>query len=337
MCPILKIPIVMRITSKFSIMKLKHVWIVISLVVVVFLFFGWGLWDASNQLLFPSWKGITKDFSMCNEEAAKQWGDSCGNLRATREFRFNEVKFLSINGYRLPGWLIRAEENGIGPANGVIMLVHGGGGDRREMTRYARFYLTQKLDVFTFDLSCHGEAPCKVPGLTYGQRESRDVLSAYLYLSDTYKNIFAMGGSVGAASILISLPAMPKLAGVIAENPMVSFQRLIREAPEAQSAPKTFVNLLLSLAMQRGRFDGLLNAENSLRLTSSVPIYFIHSKADKVVSYSQTEDLVRVYNGPKTVWFPEYGNHQAIREANFPEYEKKLEKFLNDVSNSKGI
>lgn len=58
--------------------------------------------------------------------------------------------------------------------------------------------------------------------MTYGQRESRDVLSAYLYLAGKYEKLYAMGTSVGAASILIALPEMPKLAGVIAENPMVS-------------------------------------------------------------------------------------------------------------------
>jgi uncharacterized protein len=165
-------------------------------------------------------------------------------------------------------------------------------GDRREMTRHIRFFISQKLDVLTFDLSSHGEAPCPVAGLSYGHRESRDVLSAYLYLLRDYETVFAMGGSVGAASLLIALPQMLRLAGVIAENPMINFQRLIQEAPEAQAAPKVFVDLMLRLVMWRGMFDGLLSAENSLRLTHIVPIYFIHSKKDNVVSYRQTEELV---------------------------------------------
>jgi len=42
------------------------------------------------------------------------------------------VKVPSLNGYDLPGWLIGAADNGTGPAEGAIMLIHGGGSDRTE-------------------------------------------------------------------------------------------------------------------------------------------------------------------------------------------------------------
>jgi alpha-beta hydrolase superfamily lysophospholipase len=217
------------------------------------------------------------------------------------------------------------------PAQGVIMLVHSGGSDRREETRYIQFFLSQKLDVLTFDLGCQGEAPCLVPGMTYGHRESRDVLSAYLYLTDKYEKVYAMGSSVGAASILIALPEMPKLAGVIAENPMASFQRLIKEAPQSQSMPGGGTELLINLAMMRGKFDGLLSPENSLPLAKTTPIFFIHSKEDTVVSYQQTQDLVDLYAGPKTVWFPEKGDHSAIWDVDHADYEKRVADFLNSL------
>src|SRR6266851_4258237 len=138
---------------------------------------------------------------------------------------------------RLAGLADRRGGQRHGPAEGAIMLIHGGGSDRRELTRHVRFYLGRHLDVVTLDVGCDGEAPCPVPGLTYGQRESRDVLSAYLFLTSRYDKVLAMGSSVGAASILVALPEMPKLKGVIAENPMASFQKLIAESPAARSIP----------------------------------------------------------------------------------------------------
>jgi fermentation-respiration switch protein FrsA (DUF1100 family) len=88
-------------------------------------------------------------------------------------------------------------------------------------------------------------------------------------------------------------------------------------------------NLLLKLAMIRGKFDGLLSAEHSLRLAKTTPIFFIHSKADQIVSYKQTQDLFDLYAGPKTVWLPEQGDHAAIWDANQAEYQKRLSDFLN--------
>jgi alpha-beta hydrolase superfamily lysophospholipase len=306
-------------------------WIAVGIFVSVFIFFGAGLWFASNQLLFPIWRGVTKNLSVCSPETAKYWGAGCGDLRTTHEFKFREVHFSSVNGYELPGWLIGTAENGKGRAKGAIMLIPAGGSDRREETRFIQFFLGQNLDVLALDLGCQGEAPCPMPGMTYGQRESRDVLSAYLYLTEKYEKVYAMGSSVGAASILISLPEMPKLTAAIAENPMVSFQQLIRDARESQSMPARAIDLLIEVAMLRGRFDGLVSPQHSLRFTKSTPIYFIHSKMDEIVSYTQTQELADLYAGPKTVWFPEKGGHAAIWDVDHADYEKRLSDFLNGI------
>jgi hypothetical protein len=289
------------------------------------------LWQASGQLLFPSWKGATRDLAVCGAELAAGWGPGCGNLRLTHQLEFREVEVRSLNGYDMPGWLIPAAENGAGPAAGAILLVHGGGSDRREVTRHARYFLDRHLDVLTLDLGCSGEAPCPVPGLSYGSRESRDVLSAYLYLTATYRRVLAMGSSVGATSLLDALPAMPGLEAVVAENPPSSFERLIREAPEAASAPAWAMRLLLGLAKLRGRFDGLQSAADALRLARGTPILFIHSKRDGIIPYQRTVELAESYPGPKSVWLPEQGSHSAIREVDRGEYERRLTAFLDGV------
>ena len=300
---------------------------VVAVVVVIVVLIG-GLWFATNQLLFPSWKGATRDLAVRKPEIAKSWGEGCGNLRLTHQFTFSEVNIPSVNGYQLPGWLIKTAENGEGPARGAIMLIPAGGSDRREETRYVKFLLSQHLDVLTLDLGCQDEAPCPVPGISNGDRESRDVFSTYLYLVAKYDKVYAMGSSVGAASILIALPEMPKLGGVIAENPMTSFQRLIRDAPQSKSSPGWATNVLIKLVMLRGRFDGLLSSEHSLPLTSTTPVYFIHSKQDKIVSYQQTQELATLYAGPKTVWFPDKGSHAEVWDADHEEYETRLAGFL---------
>src|SRR6185295_17188507 len=105
--------------------------------------------------------------SVCKPETARSWGDHCGNLRETHQFVFSEVQ-IPASGYTLPGWLIKPADNGMAPAHGVIMLVPAGGSDRREETRLIHFYMTQGLDVLTFDMRCQGEAPCAGANITYG-------------------------------------------------------------------------------------------------------------------------------------------------------------------------
>jgi pimeloyl-ACP methyl ester carboxylesterase len=302
--------------------------VALALIGGVPVFFAAGLWLAGNQLLHPAWRGATKDFTVCGAELTAAWGDGCGNLRLNGALRFSEVTVPSPNGYDLPGWLVRAADNGRPSAPGAIMLVHGGGSDRREVTRHAPYFLDRGLDVLTLDLGCHGEAPCPVAGLSYGERESQDVVAAYLYLAERYPQVVAMGSSVGAASLLIALPAMPHLAGVIAENPMAGFDRLIRETPASQSIPSWFTGLLIESVKRRGRFTALLSPENSLALVKDVPIFFIHSRRDEIVPVLQSQELAGRYRGPKTTWWPEHGAHSAIWDSDPAAYEARLTAFL---------
>lgn len=313
-------------------LKRKLAWSGVAVVVMAVAGMGFMLWSVSSMLLFPSVKGLTKDFAICNPEVEQRFGEGCGNLRTTHAFTFSEVSVPSVNGYNMTGWFVKAADNGKAPAKRAIMLVHAGGSDRREDTRHINFYLNQGFDVLTFDQGCAGEAPCPVQGLTYGARESADVLSAYLYLTDKYDAVYAMGSSVGASSILVALPEMPKLVGVIVENPFTNFERLIKEAPESKGMPEWMGNAMIGLAEIRGQFDGLRSPKNSLPLAKgSTPVFFIHSKEDKVVAYTQTQDLVSLYKGPKTTWFPEKGEHAFVQNADPATYEQRIADFLRSL------
>ncbi len=303
----------------------------IGLAILVFAFIQMGVTFATSLLLSPAWEGSTKDFSVCKPVTEKAWGKDCGNLSQTHQFAFSQVQFSTVNGYKLPGWLVKTADNNLGPAKGAIMLVPAGGGDRREMTRYIPYYLSQHLDVLTIDMSCQGESPCSPAyGLTYGQRESGDVFSAYTYLTASYPKVYAMGTSVGAASILTALPEMPKMAGVIAENPYASFQDLLKETSESKSTPTWFLNMMINSTMSRGHFDGLASPKNALPLAqANVPILFIHSTLDTTVPYHQTSDLAKLYAGPTTVWLPGYGSHAEIWSANNADYQAHVTAFLD--------
>ncbi|TGM16097.1 alpha/beta hydrolase [Leptospira selangorensis] len=312
-------------------MKRILLWSILTIILLIPIFMSFGIWSASNQLLFPIWRD-NQNFSACSPETEKHWGISCGNLRNSNEFKFEELKIPSRNGFDLPTWKIGTFENRKGKSKGAIFLVHGGGSDKREMTKHIRFFLERGLDVFSFDFGCHGEASCVIPGLSYGYRESKDVLSVYHYLSERYNRIYALGSSVGASSILISLPEMPKLSAVIAENPMYNFERLILEFPgTAKDIPALFSHFLIKLTQIRGKFETSPSPASSLANTKSAQILFIHSKEDQVVPFQQTLDLANLYLGPKQIWILERGEHGTAREINPKEYEKKVSAFLDNL------
>ncbi|ABZ97349.1 alpha/beta hydrolase [Leptospira biflexa] len=298
--------------------------IVVMALIVVFL----GLWKASNQILFPALAGISKDFKECNSDAETNFGKFCGNIRLSKQYKYQEIKIPSINGYELPGWLIPARENGKSVHKGVVIFVHGGGSDRREFSRFIPFYLHQGFDIISFDLSCHGEAPCLFPGLSFGSREFRDVLSAYLYTEKKYQNIIMVGSSVGASSLLISLPFLKAVKGLVLENPMLDFKSLILESPESANLPNWMLQSLIEIVYIRGNFDFLLSPKNSLSFVNDVPLFIIHSKEDSVVTFHHSESLVNLYKGPVDFWFPNFGSHGKVWDTNQIEYESKVQNFI---------
>src|SRR5687767_3600388 len=116
----------------------------------VFIFLMIGLWMASSHLLSPTFNGLTKDLSHCSTEAENLWGDSCGNLRQSKQYAFDEVRIAAKDGnYDLPGWLVTTKANNGGGARAAVLLVHSGGSDRREDTKHLSLFLSQKLNVLT--------------------------------------------------------------------------------------------------------------------------------------------------------------------------------------------
>jgi len=285
------------------------------------------LWYYTGQLLYPSWRA--KDLSVCDERTTLYWGKDCGNLRVSGEYKFEEMKIRSLNGTDLHGWRIPAP----GLATQAAFLVHGGGSDRREMVRYIHLFQKRGADVYLFDLSCHGESPCAVPGLTFGHRESRDIQSIYAHIlnNKNYQRVYAMATSVGATSVLTALPVMQKLTAVIAENPMYSFQRFVFETPAAPSfLPVWFKTMVVQITCRRGRFDGAASPGNSLSMPSNVPVFFLHSKNDDLIPWQHSVDLNALYTGPKTLWLSDKGRHAAIWNADKPDYEARITKFLDN-------
>lgn len=302
-----------------------------SFVTIALLFTILGLWTASDQVLQPSFLGLKKDLSFCPEEAAKVWGKDCGNLRQTKQYAFTEVS-IPVHNYNVPGWFISTRTNGYGDARGAILMVHSGGSDRREDTKYLPMLLGQKLDILTFDLSCNGEAPCPGHGLTYGYRESQDIKAAYDYLHKNHQTVYVMGASMGATSVLVALPNLNNVAGIIVENPMYSFARLIKESPQSKSMPGWMSDGFIHFVQWRGGFDDSRTPVKTLGATKvQPPILFIHSKKDVIVPYKQTIDLANLYHGKTTVWLPEAGNHSEIWNTNRTEYEKRVTDFLKVI------
>jgi hypothetical protein len=66
-------------------MKRKLLWSFAAFIILVCSLGGIMLWSASGQLLFPVWRGVSKNLSVCPAEAERYWGKNCGNLKQSAD------------------------------------------------------------------------------------------------------------------------------------------------------------------------------------------------------------------------------------------------------------
>jgi alpha-beta hydrolase superfamily lysophospholipase len=85
------------------------------------------------------------------------------------------VMFPSASGSRIHGWFAPGT-----PGRGAVLLLHGVRGDRRDMVSRAEFLHRLGYAVLLIDFQAHGESPGD--RITFGDRESRDVVAALSYL-----------------------------------------------------------------------------------------------------------------------------------------------------------
>lgn len=294
----------------------------------------------TNKAMFPDWRVMLDE---CPERRL-DWGKACGDVRKSAEFAFRELRFPGAEPLNLetPAWFLPAAENrgraGAAPATAfrgrggqwAAVFIHGGGADRREGYRYARYWLSRGIDYYMPDAVCHGEAACASnKALSFGARESETVKNVYRTLRPKVAGLILMGTSVGANSILIALRELPDVNAVVAENPMYSAEQFVLDTKAAPGFfPRPYRRFLFWMTAWRADFAREMNPADRLQGQSATPIYFLHGREDDLTPFQHSEMLHAAYAGPKQLWIAEGARHARLWNLDNNDYERRLDEFL---------
>lgn len=140
---------------------------------------------------------------------------------------FSDVSFAGPSG-EMHGWLVPGPQGG--GAVGLV-LVHGAGRDRRAWLRHVPVFHAAGYTLLLFDCSGHGASDGRGLGVSYGHRESQDVVAAADFLRERcgLERVAAVGTSQGAASSLIAAASAGagRISAVVAENPFYTAEMMI--------------------------------------------------------------------------------------------------------------
>ncbi len=122
-----------------------------------------------------------------------------------------DVSFPATDGVRLSGWYAP------GTNGAVIVLVHGGGGDRQGTIRHARMLAAAGYGVLLYDARGRGESAGHENA--FGWRWDRDVRGAIDFLEASgVRRIGLLGLSTGAEAVVTEAASDPRAAAVVADG-----------------------------------------------------------------------------------------------------------------------
>src|ERR1043166_1081472 len=122
------------------------------------------------------------------------------------------VTFTTTDDQTLSGWFLPTDNR-----QRAVVLLHGFGGNRKQMVPRARFLREQGYSVLLYDARACGES--SGDAISFGYRERHDVIAAVRFLKERgCRDIACLGVSQGGATILFAAEDLQDVKCVICES-----------------------------------------------------------------------------------------------------------------------
>jgi fermentation-respiration switch protein FrsA (DUF1100 family) len=240
-------------------------------------------------------------------------GPDAGEARRIAEgakASWEAVSVAAADGAVMRGWVFTPTV-----ANGAAVIVlHGVGDTRAGVLGHAQYLLAAGYTVVTPDSRGHGASGG--PYVTFGILERGDVhaWADWLFRNRPITRLYGMGESMGAAIILQSLAAEPRMRAIVAECPFVTFQEIaydrLQQSTRLPRLPLWFI-LQTGYLYARVRHGLDLHSASPLEVvrTTKVPILMIHGTADDNIPYRHSEQLHAANPAAITLWLVPGAQH----------------------------
>lgn len=220
---------------------------------------------------------------------------------------YQDVRFTSLNGKRLHGWYVPADN-----ARASVLFCHGNAGNIGDRLDRIRVLNAAGLNVFIFDYQGYGLSE----GKPSEKKLYEDALAAYDFWKEHYWDgtpTFLFGASLGGA-VAVNLATRRPFDGVILHATFTSAKDMARHY--YPWIPSIFV---------RSQLD-------SRKLIAGVtaPKLFFHSPQDRVVPYDLGKQLYEVAPEPKR-FVQTGGDHVDAHLADPVVFGNSIDRFVEDV------
>ncbi|WP_068267748.1 alpha/beta hydrolase [Caviibacter abscessus] len=258
--------------------------------------------------------------------------------------KYEEIKYSSIDGITLYGWLIKSEN-----ATKTLIFCHGRNNNRIFCLRFLQLFLDMNLsesyNIFIPDFRNSGKSDIAKTG--FGYFFARDIYSTIKMLKSefSYNNFILYGFSQGA----MGCSAVPylykeelkneniKIEKLILDSPVANIKKLILKNAKIKGIPIPRLITYLSLKIFNKHIDYRLDDMKLSTLLGIVSTLIIQSEKDNLTPYDIVKDEFEKFNIRKekdqtlaSVQFKAFRKGQHVRTylEYKQEYTQTINKFL---------
>ena len=263
-------------------------------------------------------------------EALKVYDEDIKNGMAYAESLNPEQVFTtSYDGLKLAARLYGGEKDA------TIITFHGYRSPaRRDYSCAIKMYRDMGFNVLLIDHRSHGDSEGKL--ITYGIKERFDALSWVNFILDRFgkeHEVFLSGISMGAATVMmasdIGLPENVK--GIVADSGYSSPIDIIGNVAENtfHISRKLAVGILEPMCRLLGRFSLYETSALKALQNNTIPMMFIHGKADSLVPYQMSVECYNTAKSKKVIELVEGAEHGCGYMQDRQYLEQKLKEFFD--------
>ncbi|MBI9008840.1 MAG: alpha/beta hydrolase [Tenericutes bacterium] len=214
-----------------------------------------------------------------------------------------------------------------------MVMAHGHTYTHHGCLKYARMMMKHGYNIVLYDERFHGDSGGEFTCLGYLEKDD-----LYTMISDTISRygddifIGTYGESMGAATVLLEAEIDKRIKFVVSDCSFSDFSLLIRQLSWSKFKipvyPIYWFTLLVFKINTGINIKGIspIKAINNV----SVPIMFVHGKADAYIPYTHSVDMYESYKGEKQLFLADNNaQHAGSYYADQEKYEWSIKEFLD--------
>jgi fermentation-respiration switch protein FrsA (DUF1100 family) len=232
---------------------------------------------------------------------------------------YEEVELETADGVNLAAWYTP-------PENGAVILVaHGYSGARPEDIYVM---LAQNgYGVLAWDFRAHGGSGGETCSLGYYEQVDAEAALKYVLFQPDVKHIGAWGGSMGAATMLLTAAKHPKIEAVVSDSAYPSLEDVIRLNTPIQIM-QPFV--LFFAERQNGVDLDQVRPVDAIAKISPRAVFIVDGWDGSAVTMNSPYRLFDAAGKPRELWVEDGVPHLGMYGYNPLEYEKRVIVFFNE-------